>query len=94
MAKEFIQAKGCSVVFYHLIKRVLLAVAQHRALHSAFGWGDRFGPPSILSSISLILQIAYPCEIQACQNVYRQEEEPEEAGAAAATGEDLCHPSQ
>ncbi len=39
---------------------------------------------SILSSINLVLQ--------ACQNVYRLEEEPEEAGAAAA-GEDLCHPS-
>ncbi len=43
----------------------------------------QFGPPSVWSSISLI---------QACQNVYRQEEEPEEAEAAAA-GEDLCHPS-
>ncbi len=29
------------------IKLVLLAVAQHRRLHSAFGWGDQFGPPSI-----------------------------------------------
>ena len=44
----------------------------------------QFGPPSVWSED----QIAYPCEIQACQNVYRQEEEPEEAG-----GEDLCHPS-
>ncbi len=55
---------------------MLLAVAQHRRLHSAFGWGDQFGPP---------------CEIQACQNMYRQEEEPEEAGAGAAGEDVLLH---
>ncbi len=32
--------------------------------------------------INLVLHQFDPCEIQACQNVYRQEEEPEEAEAA------------
>ena len=37
----------------------------------------------------LLLQIAHSWEVQACKNVYRQEEEPE---AAAEAGEDeLLH---
>ncbi len=56
-----------------LIKRVLLAEAQHRRLHSAF-------EKPFFTFVG-----------EKGQNVYRQEEEPEEAEAAAGGEDGLLH---
>ncbi len=66
-----------------IIKRVLLAEAQHRRLRSSFGWGR----PNCL-----VLMMVLSPYLNTCRNVYRQEEK-EEDDEQARTGEDLCHPS-
>ncbi len=62
------------------IKRVLLAEAQHRRLHSAFGW---------VRPNCLVLVVSLHVKVSSVWNLYRQEEQGE--AAAAGTGEDPCH---
>ncbi len=67
---------------------MLLAEAQHRRLHGAFGW---FRPNCLVLVVCLLLSNGQFCIATATHSVYRQEEEPAEEAKAAAGEDELLH---